>query len=49
LASILSSIILLCVILHTVKDYNNEKNLKELDKKIPKNAVVKREGKVPKN
>ncbi len=48
LASILSSIILLCVILHTVKDYNNEKNLKELDKIIPKNAVVKREGKVQK-
>ncbi|MEL7597109.1 MAG: cation-transporting P-type ATPase, partial [Clostridiaceae bacterium] len=48
LVSILSSIILLCVILHTVKDYNNEKNLKELDKIIPKNAVVKREGKVQK-
>lgn len=48
LASILNSIILLCVILHTVKDYNNEKNLKELEKIIPKEAVVKREGKAQK-
>lgn len=48
LASIISSISLLCVILHTAKDYNNEKNLKELDKIIPKDAVVKREGKVQK-
>ncbi|MCY6354838.1 cation-translocating P-type ATPase [Clostridium sp. ZS2-4] len=48
LASILASIIFLCIILHTVKDYNNEKSLKELEKIIPKEALVKREGKVQK-
>ncbi|MCY6371840.1 cation-translocating P-type ATPase [Clostridium ganghwense] len=47
-AIILGMLVFLCVILHTIKDYKNEKNLMELEKITPKEAIVIREGRVQK-